>query len=109
MKNIALTLPGDTPVKIVTPDGVPSNIQLVGLIRLVIEVLMVVGVILALMFLLYGGLYWMQAGGNKESVEKARKMIIYAIVGLIIMSLSLVIVNVFTTAIGVPNLFNPGP
>jgi cbb3-type cytochrome oxidase subunit 3 len=104
-KLLALTLPGDTPVKIETPPGIPTGINLSVIIRLAIEVSLVIGTILALIFLIYGGIYWMQSSGNKESLDKARKIIIYSIAGMIIMAFSVVIVNVFTTALGLPNLF----
>ncbi len=108
MKYLALTIPGpsDQPVQIVAPPGVPSDINLGTLITFVISVLFVAGIFVTTAYLLYGGLYWISSKGDKEKVDRARKIILYALVGLIIMSLSLVIVNVATSAVGVPNLVN---
>ncbi len=106
MKLLALTIPGDTPVKIQTPPGIPSGVQLGPLITFIISALFVAGIFVTTAYLLYGGLYWIFSKGEKEKVERARKIIIYSIVGLVIMSLSLVIVNVATTAVGVPNIIS---
>ena len=46
-------------------------------------VLSVVGVIFFIL-IIYSGVMWMTAGGNKEKVEKAKQRIIQAIIGLII-------------------------
>ncbi len=38
----------------------------------------------ALILVIYGGFLWMTAGGNEEKVTKARKLLLNAVVGLII-------------------------
>ena len=43
--------------------------------------------------ILIGGFQWMTAAGNEEKVEKAKKIISAAIVGLIIILLAWAIVN----------------
>ena len=107
MKLLSLTIPGETPVKIQTPPGIPENIKLVVIMRALFEVIMVVGIILSLLYLVYGGIYWIQTKGDKEALDKARRIITYAIVGLIIMSFALVIVNIFTSALGIESIINP--
>ncbi len=106
MKLISLTVPGPslTPVKIIAPDGVPTGIGLGDLITAILGVIILIGIVLSLMFMLYGGLYWTQSKGDKETLDKARRIILYAIIGLIVMSLSFVIVTVVSQAIGVPSL-----
>jgi len=106
MKLISLTIPGPslTPVKIEAPAGVPTGIGLGPLISAIIGVLLLIGVVLSLMFMLYGGLYWTQSKGDKETLDRARRIILYAIIGLIVMSLSFVIVTVVSQALGVPSL-----
>jgi amino acid transporter len=42
----------------------------------------------AVLIIIYGGFLWMSAGGNPEKVEKAKKIISQAIIGLIIILLS---------------------
>jgi len=48
--------------------------------------IMVVAAILALMYLLWGGLEWITSGGDKSKVETARNKITQAIVGLIVLA-----------------------
>jgi hypothetical protein len=38
--------------------------------------------VFAFIYLLWGGLQWITAGGDKDAVEKARKKIIQALIGL---------------------------
>lgn len=106
MEQIALTLPGPslTPIKIIAPPGVPTGIGLGPLVSAIIGVLLLIGVVLSLMFMLYGGLYWIQSKGDKETLDRARRIILYSIIGLILMSLSFVIVNIVTQALGVKSL-----
>lgn len=49
--------------------------------------------IIAVIMILVGGFQWMTASGNEEKVEKAKKVISAAIVGLIIILLAWAIVN----------------
>ncbi|MBI3957090.1 MAG: hypothetical protein HY340_03835 [Candidatus Kerfeldbacteria bacterium] len=49
--------------------------------------------IIAVIMILIGGFQWMTASGNEEKVEKAKKIISAAIVGLIIILLAWAIVN----------------
>lgn len=47
---------------------------------------------LFLILIIYGGVLWMTAGGNEEQVKKAKKYIINATIGLIIVVIANVIV-----------------
>ncbi len=49
--------------------------------------------IIAVIMVLVGGFQWMTAGGNEDKVEKSKKIISAAIVGLIIILLAWAIVN----------------
>lgn len=59
-----------------------------------ITVLFVVAVVIALGFLIYGGIKWISSGGDKAGVEGARNTIVAAIVGLVIVFLSYFILNI---------------
>ncbi len=50
----------------------------------IIKVLMTFLGIIAVALIIWGGFKWMTAGGNDEQVEEARKIIITAVIGLII-------------------------
>ncbi len=107
MKLLSLTLPGETPIIVQTPPGIPHGIKLGAILTLAIELMMVVGIILSLIFLMYGGLSWTQSKGDKETLDKSRRIILYAIIGLLVMAFSLIIVNVFTNALGVKDIVGP--
>ena len=59
----------------VTPQRIIANLIKIGLSFLAIVFLAVV---------LYGGFTWMTAGGNEESVKKARQLITNGTIGVII-------------------------
>ena len=107
MKELALKVPGmgGTPtVQIQAPDGIPSNINIISIVRLSLTIAMIIGILLALFYLIYGGIFWIQASGDKQKWDKARRIVVYSLIGLIVMSIALVLVNVIASAIGVKNL-----
>ena len=59
----------------------------------VVTIAFVIAVLIALFFLLWGGIKWITSGGDKTGVEAARNQIIAAIIGLIIVFLSFFILN----------------
>lgn len=50
-------------------------------------------ILIALAFLIYGGIKWVTSGGDKTGVEEARNHVVAAIVGLVIIFLSYLIIN----------------
>lgn len=106
MKLIALTVPGlnGTPTAVVAPTGIPTGYRLEDILGATVQLMMVIGIVLSLIYLTYGGLFWIQTKGDKEQLDKARRIITYAIIGLIVMSLSFVLVNTFTAAVGIKGL-----
>lgn len=56
--------------------------------------------LVAVAFLIYAGVLMVTAGGNDEQVTKARKLIMYAVAGIVIILLSYTIVNFVTSALG---------
>ena len=110
-KLFSLTVPGPDgdPMELQAPPGIPTGEQFtIGAIAsFFIQLALVIGILLSLFYLIYGGFYWLQASGDKQKWDKARRTIVYAIFGLIIMSLALVIVNVVSSAFGVKTVVNP--
>src|SRR5687767_7616564 len=49
-----------------------------------ITILFVLAIIIALGFLIYGGIKWITSGGDKAAVEGARNTIVAAVVGLVV-------------------------
>ena len=58
--------------------------------------IIIIAIVLALIFLIWGGIRWILSGGDKAKVESARSTIIAAIVGLIIIFLSWFIISIIT-------------
>ena len=56
--------------------------------------------LIAVGFLIYAGVLMVTAGGKEEQVTKARKIIMYAIIGIVIVLLSYTIVSFVTSALG---------
>jgi len=60
----------------------------------VITIIFIVAIILALVYLIWGGIKWVLSGGDKAKVDAARAAIVAAIVGLVIVFLAFFIVNI---------------
>jgi hypothetical protein len=56
--------------------------------------------LIAVGFLIYAGILMVTAGGNDEQVTKARKIIMYAVGGIVIILLSYTIVTFVSSALG---------
>ena len=111
MKFLSLTVPGPggNPIQLEAPPGIPTGPQFTigNIASFFIQIALAVGIFLSLFYLVYGGFYWLQASGDKQKWDKARRTIVYAILGLIVMSLALVIVNVVASAFGIRTALNP--
>ena len=59
-----------------------------NIIRLVLGLMTLIAVVL----IIYGGFVWLTAAGNEENVEKAKKIISAAVIGLIVILLAWAIV-----------------
>ncbi len=60
----------------------------------IITIVFIVAIILALAYLIWGGIKWVLSGGDKAKVDAARQAIVAAIVGLIFVFLSYFIINI---------------
>lgn len=59
----------------------------------VITIAFIIAILIALFFLIWGGIKWISSGGDKGGVEAARNQIIAAVIGLIIIFLAFFILN----------------
>lgn len=97
--------------------GSPSNavsgvgITVSSVVSFIFNFLIAIGIVAALIYLLYGGIRWITSQGDKAAVESARNHIVAAIIGLLVLVLSWVIVSVVLTVLGLgslgPNLIIP--
>ena len=54
--------------------------------------------LLAVIMIIYGGVTYVTSAGNDESVGNAKKIIMYALIGIIVILLSFVVVNTVLSA-----------
>lgn len=107
MKYLSLTIPRygnvETPPNIPGGDAAPGNI-----INLFLALLVTVGIVAALIFVIYGGVLWITSQGDKGKIDRARRTITYAIVGLIVIILSFTIVRIVGYLLGASALGDLG-
>lgn len=72
-----------------------------GVVSGVITVLLIGAAIIALFFLIWGGIRWITSGGDKGKVDSARQTIIASIIGLVVALLAFFII---TLVLGLFNL-----
>ncbi len=59
----------------------------------ILTFILIVAIIIALFYLIWGGIKWVMSGGDKGNVETARNQIIAAIIGLIVIFLAWFVIN----------------
>lgn len=94
MNYLALTLPGGKTINPPTelPSGGFGTVQKV--LSNAITLFLIFGVIVTLIFLIWGGFQWSSSGGDKAKISAARAKITWAIIGLIVVFLSFFIINI---------------
>jgi len=102
----------------VAPSGTAQQ-SISGATSLVVNLLFILATILAIVYLIIGGVRWITSRGDKNSVEAARKQIVAAIIGLVVVAAAFFILNVVFGVLGVanplgenfslPTLSNPNP
>lgn len=70
-------------------------------IRNITVFFVIIAVIFALIYLLYGGIKWITSRGEKTEVEEARNHIMAAVIGLIIVILAVFILSIVLGAFGI--------
>ena len=68
--------------------------------NLIIIAFIVAG-LLALAFLIWGGIRWILSGGDKAKVEEARKTLTAALIGLVVVFLSYFLLNLILSLFGI--------
>ena len=103
---LALTINGED---IPAPSGIPTG-GLSGdggkIIALSLSLLLIVAILLAFGFIVYGGINWITSNGDKTKVEGARKTITFAVIGLVLCFFAFFAVQFIGQALNIPNIFN---
>lgn len=80
--------------------------NLPSVINSIITILFGIAILIALIYLIYGGYKWITSGGDKQAVTSARDHIIAAIVGLLLVLLSYLIINFLLGFLGIGSIGN---
>lgn len=102
--NFNLKIPSGYGIPVKFVSGAPHAEGLVETILLnVIIIFYAIGGIGVVVYFVWGAVDWILSGGDKEKVASARKKMTHAIIGLVLLSLSFVIINIVGQIAG----FNP--
>ena len=71
-----------------------QDLNVAGLIKLIINWLLGIAFAIAVLFLIIGGFWYITSAGNEETAEKGKNTAVNAIIGIIIIVLAYVIINV---------------
>lgn len=95
MKYFSLNIDGK-PIN--APNTVPTGgfDKFQDILQVGLTALFIVAFVLALIFLIWGGIQWTTSGGDKEGIQKARLKLTYAIIGLVVTVLAFFIVNIIS-------------
>lgn len=106
MKLLALTVAG-TPIQL--PGQVATATNAAGtfginIIRLAIDFLFIAATLLIFGYIVFGGWKFIISQGEKKAVQEAKDTIVFSVIGLIVISVSFLIVNVIGAFFKVPIL-----
>lgn len=82
-----------------------ANTDFGGFVGQVLLIVLVFAVLLLLVYLIWGAISWMSAGGDSSKVQQARDRITQAVIGLIILLSVLAIFNLIQSFFGL-NVLN---
>jgi hypothetical protein len=81
------------------PDGRPGMFGII--INTVINLLLVAAVLIGLLFLIWGGIDYITSEGQKEKISRARRKIMFALIGIIVAFLAFAAISFVQTLFGV--------
>jgi hypothetical protein len=98
-----------SPSGLIAPKGaVNPNINPTAVPQLVVNLLFAIAGFLAIAYLMYGGIKWITSRGDKVGVEAARKHIVAAVIGIIIVAGSFFALQTIFTILGAENPLKNG-
>lgn len=63
-------------------------------VGVILTILLILAIILALIFFVWGGINWIRSGGDKGKIDQARGTLTAAVIGLILALLAFFFVNI---------------
>lgn len=72
-----------------------------GLIKTTLNTVLFVAFVIALVFLIIGGIRWIMSAGDKEGAGKAKETVTSALIGLAIVIGSWILINIVLTFFGI--------
>lgn len=97
----------------------PENVNVANIPTAFVNILFALATMLAVIYLIFGGIRWITSRGDKVGVEAARKHIIAAVIGLVVVLGTFVIIQIVFQFLGannplgrgftLPTLTNPNP
>ena len=100
LTNPSIDLPGGIDGGTATNEAARSGALLASYIALFWRTLIILGGLATILFLLWGAIDWITAGGEQGKIESARKKMTGAIIGLAILAASVAIVELVGNLIG---------
>ena len=97
------------------PAGVPTGGLGAGeggqkAIQLGVDVVFIIGIVLAVAFIIISGIQMVVSGGDKQKVQAVRSRLTYSIIGLVIILAAFLIVSTVIFLLGGdPSFFLPAP
>lgn len=85
-----------------------ANTKIETIPQVVVNYMFIIAAFLAVAYLMFGGIKWITSRGDKMAVESARKHIVAAVIGLIIVAGSFFALNVVFRLLGADNPLENG-
>ena len=85
--------------------GLVKTPSLSGLLEFFVGAAIVLAIVLALLFMIIGGIQWITSSGDKAKVDAARQHIVSAVIGLIVVVLAVAILNFVLQLLGLGSIF----
>lgn len=80
-----------------------GHVDIPTIIGRIIKVALGLSGTMALLMFIYGGFTWMTSGGSKDRVDKGRKTLLWAVIGLAVIFFAYVAVELVITALSGAN------
>jgi hypothetical protein len=82
--------------------GVSAEVSTANIIRSAVNLLLFVAFVVALIFLVIGGIRWVLSGGDKEGAGKAKETVTAALVGLAVVLGAWILISIILNFFGIP-------